>query len=74
MTTVWELYVTNLGMGLAGAANESLVMITVSIIYQHINLDNKHHLISDTQVADLFFVHQRGTMNGIYIAVVILGV
>lgn len=31
MTTVWELYVTNFVMGLAGAANESLVMITVSV-------------------------------------------
>jgi len=53
MTTVWELYVTNLCMGLAGAANETLVMITV---------------------ADLFFVHQRGTMNGIYVSMAIIGV
>lgn len=26
-----------------------------------------------SQVADLFFVHQRGTMNGIYLAIVIIG-
>lgn len=30
-------------------------------------------MLTSMQVADLFFVHQRGTMNGIYLSVVIIG-
>jgi hypothetical protein len=52
MTTVWELYVTNLFLGFAGATNEAIVGLTV---------------------ADLFFVHQRGTMNGFYLMMVMTG-
>lgn len=52
MTTVWELYVTNLLTGLASATNEAIVGLTV---------------------ADLFFVHQRGTMNGFYLIMVMTG-
>lgn len=52
MTTVWELYVTNLFLGLAGAVNEAIVGLSV---------------------ADLFFVHQRGTMNGLYLVMVMTG-
>ena len=52
MTTVTELYITNLFLGLAGATNEAIVGVTI---------------------ADLFFVHQRGTMNGFYLIMVLSG-
>lgn len=52
MMSVWELYVTNLFFGLAGAVNEAIVGLSV---------------------ADLFFVHQRGTMNGLYLVMVMTG-
>lgn len=52
MTTIWELYVTNMFFGFAGATNEAIVGLTV---------------------ADLFFVHQRGTMNGFYLIMVMTG-
>lgn len=32
METVWELYTTNMFMGLAGATNEAIVGMTVSLI------------------------------------------
>lgn len=52
MDTLWELYVTNLIMGLAGATNEALIASTI---------------------ADLFFVHERATMNGLYMLAVLAG-
>ncbi|KEF55605.1 uncharacterized protein A1O9_08355 [Exophiala aquamarina CBS 119918] len=52
MDTLWELYLTNLIMGLAGATNEAIIGCTI---------------------ADLFFVHQRATMNGIYLLTVVAG-
>lgn len=52
MKSVWELYVTNVIQGLAGATNEAIVQITIS---------------------DLFFVHQRGTMNGLYMTMMMTG-
>ncbi|KAJ5400720.1 hypothetical protein N7465_011209 [Penicillium sp. CMV-2018d] len=52
MTSLTELYATNLLQGLAGATNESIAGITV---------------------ADLFFVHHRGRMNGLYLTCVMIG-
>ncbi|KAK2066714.1 hypothetical protein P8C59_000505 [Phyllachora maydis] len=50
--SLWELYVTNLLFGLAGAMNETLVQMTI---------------------ADLFFVHQRGRINALYMLSVVAG-
>ncbi|KGO76447.1 Major facilitator superfamily domain, general substrate transporter [Penicillium italicum] len=52
MTSLTELYVTNLLQGLAGATNESIAEITI---------------------IDLFFVHHRGSMNGLYLSCVMVG-
>ncbi|PHH83084.1 hypothetical protein CDD82_3619 [Ophiocordyceps australis] len=47
-----EVYLTNLLLGLAGAANETAVQMSIR---------------------DMFFVHQRGTANGLYLAAVTAG-
>ncbi|KAJ5631443.1 MFS general substrate transporter [Penicillium longicatenatum] len=52
LTTLTDLYVSNLLQGLAGATNEAIVEITI---------------------ADLFFVHHRGRMNGLYMTMVMIG-
>ncbi|KAM6511099.1 hypothetical protein FALCPG4_016102 [Fusarium falciforme] len=52
MTTLPELYLTNLLFGLAGSVNETLAQMTL---------------------ADLFFIHQRGTINATYLTAVIVG-
>ncbi|KAI8302238.1 hypothetical protein K4K59_000576 [Colletotrichum sp. SAR11_240] len=57
MRTVPEMYITNLLFGLAGSTNETIAEMT-SLCWQ---------------IADLFFVHQRGLANGFYITSVIIG-
>ncbi|PHH67430.1 hypothetical protein CDD81_41 [Ophiocordyceps australis] len=52
MKTSTEVYLTNLLLGLAGAANETAVQMSIR---------------------DMFFVHQRGTANGLYLAAVTAG-
>ncbi|KAF7523220.1 hypothetical protein G7054_g11849 [Neopestalotiopsis clavispora] len=52
MTTLAELYLTNLLSGLAGSVNETVAQMTL---------------------ADLFFVHQRGTINATYLTAVMMG-
>ncbi|KAJ4004801.1 hypothetical protein NW752_009533 [Fusarium irregulare] len=52
MNTYWELIVTNIVTGLAGAINETAVQMTI---------------------ADLFFVHRRGSANAIYFTAVMVG-
>ncbi|RFN49073.1 hypothetical protein FIE12Z_6714 [Fusarium flagelliforme] len=52
MTTLNELYISQLIFGLANATNESIVEMTI---------------------ADLYFVHQRGTANGLYVIMVMIG-
>lgn len=52
MQTKAELFITQLFHGLAGAANEAIVQMTI---------------------ADMFFIHQRGTMNAIYLTCVMIG-
>lgn len=70
MNSLVELYITNLIYGLAGATNETVVMMTVSSsAYQ----SNQKSYKWD-QVSDLFFVHQRGKMNGLYLTTVVFGV
>lgn len=68
--TVGDMVGMNAIAGIAGAVNEALFQVTVGdcqLLAQHLtNLSN--------QVADLFFVHQRGTMNGIYLMMVLVGV
>ncbi|KAG2420000.1 hypothetical protein HFD88_004797 [Aspergillus terreus] len=50
--TAWELIVSNVVTGVAGAVSEVMVQMTVN---------------------DLFFVHQRGRANGIYLVMVSMG-
>ncbi|KAL5356095.1 major facilitator superfamily domain-containing protein [Aspergillus floccosus] len=50
--TAWELIVSNVVTGAAGAVSEVMVQMTVN---------------------DLFFVHQRGRANGIYLVMVSMG-
>ncbi|OAQ77947.1 MFS transporter [Purpureocillium lilacinum] len=52
MTTIVELYVSSLILGMANATNETIVQMTV---------------------ADMYFIHQRGTANGAYTAMVMTG-
>ncbi len=70
LTTAGDVYATNLLLGLAGAPNETIVQMTVGTSLVR-------HCFCHTycqQVADLFFVHQRGTVNGLYMAMVMIGV
>ncbi|KAL4894705.1 major facilitator superfamily domain-containing protein [Aspergillus ambiguus] len=50
--SAWELIVSNVVTGIAGAVSEVMVQMTVN---------------------DLFFVHQRGRANGIYLVMVSMG-
>lgn len=70
VNTLTELYIANLLQGLAGATNESIAEITVSAVFGPI----VRFLANVVQIADLFFVHHRGTMNGLYMACVMIGV
>jgi MFS family permease len=70
MDNLTELYVTNLLQGLAGATNESIAAITVSYIFGQI----VRCPANVVQIADLFFVHHRGSMNGLYLTCVMIGV
>lgn len=70
MTSLTELYVANLLQGLAGATNEAIAEVTVSPLSAVIVKDPADVV----QIADLFFVHHRGTMNGFYMACVMIGV
>lgn len=53
MTSIFDLYLSQLIFGLASATNETIVQMTV---------------------ADIFLIHQRGTANGIYMVMVMIGV
>lgn len=65
-----ELYICNLLQGLAGATNEAIAEITVCCL-----LELALGRLSDvSQIADLFFVHHRGTMNALYMIMVMIGV
>ncbi|KAK7424325.1 hypothetical protein QQX98_000593 [Neonectria punicea] len=52
LSTLPELYISQLVFGLASATNETIVEMTI---------------------ADLYFVHQRGTANGLYMVMVMIG-
>ncbi|KAJ5498090.1 Major facilitator superfamily domain general substrate transporter [Penicillium expansum] len=69
MNSLTELYVTNLLQGLAGATNESIAEITVSYIFGPII----RCAANVAQVVDLFFLHHRGSMNGLYLTCVMIG-
>lgn len=71
MHSLAELYVCNLLQGLAGATNEAIAEITVCSLFFRPVIGR---LANDTQIADLFFVHHRGTMNGVYMMMVMIGV
>lgn len=70
MNSLTELYVTNLLQGLAGATNESIAEITVSYIFGPII----RCPANVAQIVDLFFLHHRGSMNGLYLTCVMIGV
>lgn len=65
-----ELYICNLLQGFAGATNEAIVEITV----REPRLSMIGRLMTIGQIADLFFVHHRGRMNGLYMIMVMVGV
>ena len=71
LESLTELYICNLFQGLAGATNEAIAEITVC----GLPLELAIGCLSDvSQIADLFFVHHRGTMNGLYMIMVMIGV
>ncbi|CCT73115.1 related to HOL1-Putative substrate-H+ antiporter-unknown biological function [Fusarium fujikuroi IMI 58289] len=59
MKTLTELYISQLIFGLASATNESIVEMTDHTDWR--------------QIADLYFVHQRGSANGLYMVMVMIG-
>lgn len=65
-----ELYITNLLQGLAGATNETIAEITVRVLLTV----SWSRPANSAQIADLFFVHHRGTANGLYMTMVMIGV
>lgn len=67
--TVGDMIGANAISGLAGAVNEAIFQVTVCHNYR---VWLKLMLIL-SQVSDLFFVHQRGTMNGVYLVLVMFG-
>jgi hypothetical protein len=70
LNTFWEMVVTQVISGLSGAVSETLVQITVS---KSTWLSGKLK-VNARKVVDMFFIHQRGTMNGIYLMMVAIGV
>lgn len=69
ISSLAELYIANLLQGLAGATNEAIVQMTVC------GLTNSFSRLTQcVKIADLFFVHHRGGMNGLYMAMVMIGV
>lgn len=72
MNTAAEVYITNLILGLAGSSNETIAEMTVRVYAELEWLCPKLTKIV-AQIADMFFVHQRGLANGLYIIAVMLG-
>ncbi|EKG15153.1 Major facilitator superfamily [Macrophomina phaseolina MS6] len=79
MKTTAELFLTNLFFGLAGATNETIVQMTVSggtsflLPRMRISSSELRRSCPYLQIADMFFLHQRGTANAIYLTAVMVG-
>lgn len=69
LQTTADVLGSNFMSGIAGAVNEALFNVTVRTLIQLLGYE-----LMSRKICDLFFVHQRGTMTGIYLMVVILGV
>jgi MFS family permease len=78
LTTVWQATLTTYSSmiacqvlsGLAGAVSETLVQLSVSLLSSLVIPIFTEFI----QVADIFFVHERGTMNSIYLMFLNVGV
>ena len=74
MTDRVSLYLSNMLFGLAGATNETAIQMSVSNYHMRTtNLEASSDNTSPLQIRDMFFVHQRGTANGVYFASVLAG-
>lgn len=71
MHTATEVYLTNLFQGLGGAVNEAVVYMSVRGHAWYLSWKTKAHRM---QIADMFFVHRRASMNALYIFAVMIGV
>lgn len=71
MKSTGEYFVTQFLSGIAGAVNETLYQVTVG---QAAFMTRPDLTVTSLQVSDLFFIHQRGSMNGIYLVCVTVGV
>ena len=61
-----SLYLSNMLFGLAGATNETAIQMSVSNCHMHTaNRKANTDSASTLQIRDMFFVHQRGTANGV---------
>lgn len=73
MRTPAEVILTNVLMGLAGATNETAVQMSVRI---HWGRGSDVFRAADpppVQIRDMFFLHQRGSANGLYLIAVTAG-
>lgn len=72
-----ELYFTSLLCGLAGAPNETVVQMSVSFdipLLFFLLAEGKPVLIrGESQITDMFFLHQRATANAVYFIAVMMG-
>jgi hypothetical protein len=69
LSSLPELFISQLLFGLANATNETIVEMTV-ISWPDLSIS----LTNNCQVADMYFVHQRATANGLYMVMVMIGV
>lgn len=72
MTSAAEVFITALITGLAGAINETAVQMTVRFP-QLYSYRRRIGPLTNPQIADIFFIHQRGSANGLYFIAVMSG-
>lgn len=73
MMTITDLYITNIIMGLAGSVWETLFQMTVHLLPTFPFISSITPLTHKSQVSDMYFVHQRGSLNGIFIVGSVIG-
>lgn len=69
LSSLPELFISQLLFGLANATNETIVEMTV-IRWPDLSISSTNN----SQIADMYFVHQRATANGLYMVMVMIGV